>query len=79
MRMTCNYAGPALSLRMTRNYWRACVPNSESLQVFAQPVPKPRRVDVSQLIGAAREIILMHQGEEYRLRITSNRKLILTK
>jgi hemin uptake protein HemP len=34
---------------------------------------------VSELLGKAREAVLVHGGEEYRLRITSNGKLILTK
>jgi hemin uptake protein HemP len=41
-----------------------------------QPVP---RVDVRHLLGSAREAVLVHQDEEYRLRLTSNGKLILTK
>lgn len=32
-----------------------------------------------ELLGNAQELIIEHAGEEYRLRITSNRKLILTK
>jgi len=40
----------------------------------------PRRVVTSQeLLGGGRELIIVHAGEEYRLRITSNEKLILTK
>jgi hemin uptake protein HemP len=39
----------------------------------------PPRYKVSELLGAANEAILEHGGEMYRLRITSNRKLILTK
>lgn len=36
-------------------------------------------VDVRQLLGEGREIILMHLGEAYRLRITARDRLILTK
>ncbi len=36
-------------------------------------------VDVRQLIGEGREIILMHLGQPYRLRITARDRLILTK
>lgn len=32
-----------------------------------------------ELMAGQREIIIVHDGEEYRLRITSNNKLILTK
>ncbi len=38
-----------------------------------------RRFDSRQLFLSQNEIIIDHQGEEYRLRITSNDKLILTK
>ncbi|WP_114946681.1 hemin uptake protein HemP [Microvirga calopogonii] len=38
-----------------------------------------REVDVASLIGAGREVVLVHRGERYRLRITANGKLILTK
>jgi hemin uptake protein HemP len=36
-------------------------------------------VDVRQLLGEGREVILLHLGEAYRLRITAREKLILTK
>ncbi len=36
-------------------------------------------VDVRQLLGDGREVILLHQGEPYRLRVTARDKLILTK
>jgi hemin uptake protein HemP len=41
--------------------------------------PAVKRVAVDDLLGGRREIILLHAGEEYRLRVTSNGKLILTK
>lgn len=42
--------------------------------------PAPlRRVRSAELIGDARELRIEHAGEEYRLRITSKGKLILTK
>ena len=34
---------------------------------------------VEQLMRGSAEVILVHAGEEYRLRITRNKKLILTK
>ena len=42
------------------------------------PGPLPR-TPVSELMGSGREAILVHDGIEYRLRLTSNGKLILTK
>jgi hemin uptake protein HemP len=35
--------------------------------------------DVRELLGGGREVILVHGGERYRLRVTANDKLILTK
>lgn len=32
-----------------------------------------------ELMGNSQELIISHAGDEYRLRITSNNKLILTK
>lgn len=42
----------------------------------AQGIP---RINASELLASAREIILIHKDNQYRLRITSNDKLILTK
>ena len=38
-----------------------------------------RRLKVSELLAGEREAILEHSGQDYRLRITANGKLILTK
>ena len=41
---------------------------------------EPRRTGTSeQLLGGAREIAIRHEGQEYRLQVTRNGKLILTK
>jgi hemin uptake protein HemP len=45
----------------------------------AHPAEGPRRIKVSELLGGRREVILEHDGQEYRLRITASRKLLLTK
>ncbi len=37
------------------------------------------RVPVTELMGGGREAVLVHDGTEYRLRLTSNGRLILTK
>lgn len=41
--------------------------------------PAPRRIEVRELLGEGRELRLLHDGQEYRLTITSKGKLILTK
>ena len=38
-----------------------------------------KRITIAELMGGQNEIIIVHDGETYRLRITSNNKLILTK
>lgn len=38
----------------------------------------PPRVTSDVLLGARRELLILHNGREYRLRLTQNEKLILT-
>jgi hemin uptake protein HemP len=38
----------------------------------------PARVSSTELLGSRGELVIVHQGREYRLRITQNGKLILT-
>lgn len=37
------------------------------------------KIDASTLLASGKEIILVHKDTQYRLRLTSNDKLILTK
>jgi hemin uptake protein HemP len=49
-------------------------------KIAAQP-PRPQapsRTTSQALLGAARELVIEHDGREYRLRITQQGKLILT-
>ncbi len=39
----------------------------------------PREIDAAALFGSRREVVLVLNGEKYRLRITANGKLLLTK
>lgn len=39
----------------------------------------PKRIKVRELLRGEREVILEHDGQDYRLRITATGKLILTK
>jgi hemin uptake protein HemP len=48
------------------------MPRSESL-------PSVRTLDSRNLFGSEHEIRIAHEGQEYRLRVTRNGKLILTK
>ncbi len=38
-----------------------------------------QRLQSAELFGTAREVVIEHAGEEYRLRLTRQGKLILTK
>jgi len=50
---------------------------SVPLPVPAAPNPPPR-VRSDDLLRGTSELVIEHQGREYRLRITQNGKLILT-
>ena len=41
--------------------------------------PEQPRVDSRRLLAGGRELVIDHAGQEYRLRLTRNDKLILTK
>ena len=50
----------------------------------AHPAPerddrKPREISIRDILGDSSEITILHEGERYRLRVTANNKLILTK
>jgi len=44
----------------------------------AAPAPTPQKVPSQVLLGARKELVITHNGREYRLRVTQNGKLILT-
>ena len=44
-----------------------------------EPHPQePQRITSEALLGPRRELVIVHNGREYRLRLTQNGKLILT-
>ncbi|CEJ12446.1 Hemin uptake protein hemP [bacterium YEK0313] len=49
---------------------------STSVPASADAVPT---VELTAIMGAGREAVILHKGERYRLRVTANDKLILTK
>jgi len=54
--------------------------NRQSVVIVQQEsAPERRRVTSGELFGTQGEIVIEHNNEEYRLRITKNDKLILTK
>lgn len=54
-------------------------PPRSSQPAPAELQPPLRRIAVADLLGGAEQVILLHQGHEYRLRVTRAGKLILTK
>jgi hemin uptake protein HemP len=42
------------------------------------PPQAPQRVTSESLLGPRRELVIVHNGREYKLRLTQNGKLILT-
>jgi len=42
------------------------------------PQAEPARVSSQALLGQSKELVIVHNGREYRLRLTQNGKLILT-
>ncbi|WP_425493070.1 hemin uptake protein HemP [Dyella lutea] len=63
-------------LHMTSAEATARPVGSLSLPLAAREVPS---VSSDALLRGARELVIRHQGGEYRLRLTRNDKLILTK
>jgi hemin uptake protein HemP len=56
-------------------------PSSANATASSTPVGActPRRLFSEELIGPTREVLIRHAGFDYRLRITRQGKLILTK
>lgn len=55
--------------------------NDEKRGIVAAPKQKPVqpvRVSSEVLLGPAQELLILHEGREYRLRRTQNGRLILT-
>ncbi len=50
-----------------------------SLPQSAPTAVRPPRIDSQQLLKGGKELVIVHGGEEYRLRLTAAGKLILTK
>ena len=40
--------------------------------------PEQHKVSSAALLGSRKELVIVHNGREYRLRLTQNDKLILT-
>ena len=51
--------------------------NPPAPKVPTRPEPQ-KRVSSHALLGEGRELVILHNGREYRLRLTQSGKLILT-
>jgi hemin uptake protein HemP len=60
---------------------RGRLPDREAARhpLRAAHAPSIRRIGSRELMGASGQLIIRHAGDEYRLRVTSKGKLILTK
>jgi hemin uptake protein HemP len=54
-------------------------PDDDAPSDPGDPRRPPVRVELASLLAGGREAIIVHNGEDYRLRVTANGKLILTK
>lgn len=62
------------------NSLKACTAPSEQHAPSSLASPdRAKRISSAELFGGAREVLIDHSGETYRLRHTSQGKLILTK
>lgn len=65
---------------MKRPLHSVIAPDDYELPLKHGPTPVARpRVHSTELFGTAHEVVIEHAGEEYRLRLTRQGKLILTK
>jgi len=55
------------------------IPPSQTDEATRQIPVAGNRMDSTELFRLSREILITHGGETYRLRLTSQNKLILTK
>jgi hemin uptake protein HemP len=53
--------------------------NHSASSTLSAPTGKKPRIESSELFDGKSEVVIVHQNEEYNLRITRNGKLILTK
>lgn len=54
------------------------LPLSSVSAATAVPGEAPERVSLESLLGRRRELVIVHNGRDYHLRLTQNGKLILT-
>ncbi len=73
-----------MDVAMSERHWPSTQDKSNDRAVDRGPADRLhadvlRRVPLSRILGSDREIVIEFNGADYRLRITRNQKLILTK
>ena len=64
---------------MAEQHWSSTQSKDDREASLRTPIASVRRVPLSRILGNDREIVIEFNGADYRLRITRNQKLILTK
>lgn len=64
---------------MTDQHWSSAQNKDDRGATERRQAESLRRVPLSRILGSDREIVIEFNGADYRLRITRNQKLILTK
>jgi hemin uptake protein HemP len=64
---------------MTEQHWSSTQNKDDRGAAERTHADTLRRVPLSRILGSDREIVIEFNGADYRLRITRNQKLILTK
>ena len=64
---------------MTERQWPSAQNKDDRSASDRAQADSLRRVPLSRILGGDREIVIEFNGADYRLRITRNEKLILTK
>lgn len=54
-------------------------PSGDPVSVAYPSPANPPRINAETLLAGGRELVIIHQEEEYRLRITKKGRLLLTK
>jgi hemin uptake protein HemP len=57
----------------------SATPPSGTMSCSALGAGQPRRIDSAALLGGRGEVLIVHHHQVYRLRVTAQGKLILTK
>jgi hemin uptake protein HemP len=69
----------ASHLQIERGYVLKFLRHEDGMRAKSTKSKPVKKIAIADLLEGRREAVLLHDGAEYRLRLTSNGKLILTK